>query len=282
MAEKEIQFRKKRELGDIITDSFEFLKQEYNPVSKLVFTYVFPFVLIYGILQVYVQMRVMVNIDFTDQETMLANIGPIYMNVFLSSLFGLFFQSLLAGTYYSYIEIYVKKGKGNFELSEITPLLFSNGLLALGANLVLFIAVMLGVIMCILPGLYIANTLSIVVIILIFEKKRLGDALTRSWNLVNSQWWNTLLINLLGLLIVGAVSFVISIPSMLAGIGSNIFSLQETATTEYPDWYWVLIGTATIVSTIFYVIPYTFLAFQYFNLDERTKISQPPVQHLQD
>ena len=191
-------------------------------------------------------------------------------------------QSLLAGTYYSYIEIYVKKGKGNFELSEITPLLFSNGLLALGANLVLFIAVMLGVIMCILPGLYIANTLSIVVMILIFEKKGLGDALSRSWNLVNSQWWNTLLLNLLGLIIIGVAGFVISIPSMFAGISSNIFSLQETEALEYPDWYWVLMGIATIVSSILYVIPYTFLAFQYFNLDERTKISQPPVQNSID
>jgi hypothetical protein len=34
---------------------------------------------------------------------------------------------------------------------------------------------------------------------------------------------------------------------------------------------------STIISSILWVIPYTFLAFQYFNIDERTKPFQPPV-----
>lgn len=271
MIEKEIQFRKKREIGDIITDSFEFIKHEYKPVLKLVLTYVLPFIILYGVVQVNFQMKFMGNVDLSDQESMMKNIGPIYLNVFLSSLFALFVQSLLAGTYFSYIEAYIKKGKGNFELSDITPHLFSNSLLALGASLVAFIIVLIGVVLCILPGLYFANTFSIVVIIIIFEKKGIGDAFTRSWNLVTKQWWNTFLLNLLGIVIIWLVSFVISIPSMITGVGSSIFSLKETGAIEQPDWHWVLMGISTIVSALFWIIPFTFMTFQYFNLDERTK-----------
>jgi len=270
MTEKEIQFRKKREISDIFTDSFEFIKLEYKPISKLVTVYVLPFILLYGIVQVFLQKNVISKIDFTNTETLLANIGPVYLNVFLFALFGLFVQSLLIASYYSYIEVYIKKGKGNFDLSEITPQLFSNGLLAIGASLVVFITVIFGLVLCIFPGIYFANTFSIVFIILIFEKKGLGNALIRSALLVKSQWWNTFLINILGLIMIWVVSLIMSIPTMIAGLSVNIFK-PDLAPVEFPDWYWILIGVSTVVSSILYIIPYTFLAFQYFNLDERTK-----------
>jgi hypothetical protein len=270
MTEKEIQFRKKREIGDIFTDTFEFIRQEYKPISKLVAVYVLPFLLLYGVVQVYLQKNVISKIDFSDSETLLANIGPLYVNVFLFALFGLFVQSLLIATYYTYIEAYVKKGKGNFDLSEITPHLFSNGLLAIGASLVIFIVVMFGLILCIVPGIYFANTFSIAIIILIFEKKGLGNALMRSSLLIKSEWWSTFLINIAGIVLIWTASFIMSLPLILTGLSVGIISQSQTP-VEYPDWYWVVIGASTVVSSVLYIIPYTFLAFQYFNLDERTK-----------
>ena len=274
MTEKEIKFRKKREIGDILTDTFEFIRQEYKPVFKLVAVYVLPFLIMYGFVQVYLQKNVISKVDFTDPDALLANIGPLYLNVFLFALFGLFVQSLLIATYYSYIEVYVKKGKGNFELSEITPHLFSNGLLAIGASVVIFIVVIFGLILCIVPGIYFANTLSLAFIILIFEKKGLGNALMRSAFLVKSDWWNTFLINIIGLILIWTVSFLMSIPSMITGFSAGILSQSENP-VEFPDWYWVLIGISTVVSSLLWIIPYTFLAFQYFNLEERTKMIKP-------
>jgi len=117
MIEKEIEFRKKREIGDIFTDSFEFIRQEFKPISKLVAIYVLPFIVLYSLVQVYLQKNIISKIDFSNTEALLENIGPVYLNVFLFVLFGLFVQSLLIATYYSYIEVYIKKGKGNFDLS---------------------------------------------------------------------------------------------------------------------------------------------------------------------
>jgi hypothetical protein len=271
MVEKEIEFRKKRELSEIISDSFLFIKQEYKPISKLIFTYVLPFLILYGIVQVYFQMKVLGNIDLSNPESMMANIGPIYLNLFLFSLFGIFVQSLLIGAFYSYLEIYIKKGKGNFELSEITPLLFSNGLLALSASLVLFIVVIFGMFIFIIPGIYFANTFSLVIIIFMFEKKGLGNAFSRSWILVKSQWWNTFLLNIIGVIIIWAMSFVLSLPSLIIGVGTNVLNSIESGPVEQPQSYWILIGLTTIISSLFWIIPYTFLAMHYFNLDERTK-----------
>lgn len=274
MAEQEIQFRKQREIGNIISDSFQFLKCESKPLLRLTIIYVLPFIILYGIAQVYVQRKIMGNVDFSDPEMLMSNLGPIYSNILFASLFSVFVQSLLSGAFYSYVEAYVKKGKGNFALHEITPYLFSNSLLALGANLIIFVTVIMGLFLCIVPGFYFGNSLSLVVMIIIFEKRGLGNALTRSWSMVNSQWWNTFALNLVAFLIIMAVGFVLSIPTMIAGISSSVFSMQDSGTFNYPDWYWVVMAISSIISSVLWVIPYTFWAFQYFNIDERTK----PVQ----
>jgi len=61
---------------------------------------------------------------------------------------------------------------------------------------------------------------------------------------------------------------------MITGLSLNIFS-QNQAPAEYPDWYWIIVGISTVVSAVLYIIPYTFLAFQYFNLDEQFKKNLP-------
>lgn len=270
MTETRIEFRKKREIGDVFTDSFKFLKVEIKPLTRLMGIYAFPFIILYGVVQVYIQKNILGNIDLSDMDNMMSNLGPMYLNIFLFSLFGLFIQALVIATFYTYIEAYVKKGKGNFELSDITPQLFKNGLLAIGASLAFYVMVIFGLVLCIVPGIYFANTLSPAIIILLFERKGIAAALTRSAFLVNRQWWNTFLINLVGLIIIWTVSFVFSIPGMLAGFSISLTN-QGTTPLDYPDWYWVLSGISTIVSSVFYIIPYTFIAFQYFNLNEITK-----------
>lgn len=275
MNNKEIDFRKKREVGDIVTDSFQFLKQEYKPVLSLVSVYVLPFMLLYGAGQVFLQMKVVDTIDFTDTENLMANIGPVYTNILLYSLFGVFVQSLLIGTYYSYIELYVKKGKGNFELSEVKTLLYSNGLLALGAGITVYIIVLIGIILCVIPGIYFANTLSLTAMIFIFEKRGLGNAVMRSALMVRFAWWNTFLLNLIGIIIIWVTSMFLSIPTMIAGISQNLLSIKEPVALNYPMWYWILTGLTSVITSLLLIILYTFLAFQYFNLDERTKVFIP-------
>ena len=275
MSDKEIQFQKVRETGEIINDSFEFLREEIRPVSKLILRYVLPFILVYGGLQVYIQMKVLGSIDFSDPESFLGDIGPIYTNILLASLFAVFVQSLLAGTFYSYVEIYVRKGKGNFDPADIGPALFSNTLVALGANLLLYFITLIGVILCILPGIYFANSLSPLVIVLFMEKKGLADALSRTWRLVHTQWWNTFLLNVLGVVIIYAAGFVVTLPASFVGGMSAAGGFQGDKITTFPDWYWVLSGLSTVVSALLWVVPYTFLAFQYFNLKERNAPAPP-------
>ncbi len=269
MQENEIRFRQIREVGQVINDSFTFLKQEIKPVSRIVLVYVLPFIILYAAAQVYFQRNVMGNFDISDPESLMANIGPFYLNLFFFLLFSLFVQSLLAGTYYSYIEAYIKKGKGNFQLSDISSTFFSNSLLALGAGFVYTITILIGVMLCIIPGIFMANTLSLVVFIFIFEKKGLSESLSISWRLVMSQWWSTFLINLLGLVLAYSAGMLLSLPGMFMGVASNVTDGVVQNPAEYPQWYWVINGISSVMTITLLIIPYTFQAFQYFNLKER-------------
>lgn len=273
MEKREIVFRKERSIGDVISDSFEFLKQNASTIFRIVAVYVLPFIILYAVAQVYFQRNVLSRLDFNDPEMIATNIGQFNINMLLFILFGIFTQSLLAGTYFSYLEAYVKNGRENFSISDISPKFFTNSLLALGANLLFWVIVMFGTMMFVLPGIYFANTFSLVVFIVIFEKKGLGHSLAFSWKLVNRSWWATFFINIAGLIFVFAIGIIISIPVIIAQNNGTLPSTDNIV--EYPTWYWLLTGFSAVVTTSLLVIPFTFQAFQYFNLSERER---PKVQ----
>lgn len=281
MHEKEIKFRKIRDTGEIISDTFQFLKLEYQTIFKLISGYVLPFIVLNALLQVHVQRNILSKIDIYDTEAIMANFGPVYLNFFLATLFALFVQSLLIGAFYTYLEAYIKEGKSNFELSDITPRLFSNSLQALMANIVLFALFMLGVILCILPGIYLANTFSILVFTVLFEKNNLTQSMQRTLRLVHVQWWNTLLINITGIALIYFAGILLSLPTVLFENGSpDTIPGSETVQAGFSVSYWVWIGITSVITSLLWLVPYTFLALQYFNLDERSKSAFPPVRNF--
>ena len=273
MEQKEIRFQKVRDISEVMSDSFDFLKQEIRPLSKVILIYVLPFVIVYAGAQVYFQRNVLSQFDLSNTESIMANIGPFYLNLLVFMFFGIFIQTLLAGTYFTYIEAYVKHGRNGFSVSDISGHFFSNSLLALGAALVYTLAIFAGALFCLVPGIFLANTLSLILFIVIFHKKGLSHALTLSWKLVNSQWWNTLAINIIGILIVYAISLVFSFPTIIMGITGSFAAVATESPLNYPNWYWLLTSVSSMVTTILLVIPYTFQAFQYFNLVERVNLT---------
>ncbi len=276
MDQNGIQFRKEREMGEVISDSFRFIKQEYKLLGRITLIYVLPFIILYSIGQIYIQMKLVNFTDYFNPENMIDNLRPMYTSLSLTLLFNLFVQSLFVGAIYSYIAVYIEKGKGNFTIEDIAPQLFSNSLLAFGVNLVLAFSVLFGLALCIIPGLYFANTLSLTLMIAISEKKGFGYSFRKSLILVNSKWWDTLGLNISAVVIIWAAGLVISIPSMIAGVSTSIASLQG-GEASFPDWYWYLMGFNTVISSLFYVVLYVFLAFQYHNLNEKfTKLLSPP------
>jgi hypothetical protein len=267
MDDKKIIFQKKRHLGDIVSDTFLFLTKEFRVLSRIILYYVLPFFILYAVLQVNIQKKMVDSGLLIDPGNLIQNIRPFYGLFFLSVLFNVFVQSLYVAAVYSYIEAYINKGR--VSVTDVTPSLFSNSLLALKAGILYTIIVLGGAMFCFLPGIYFANTFSLVFFILLFTKQGLGSAFRRSWSWVHAQWWNTLLLNVVALLMVFGAGYLLSLPATLAVTASDLSGLNQTAPVNYPQWYWVASGIQVVFSSLLYIVPYTFLAFHYFNLNER-------------
>jgi hypothetical protein len=264
-----IEFRKKRETGLIIQDTLAFLKSEHKSLIRLIAVYVLPFMALYAANQVFQ------FIQITESGFSAANINPERMaeemsgfigNLTVSVLFNVFVQSLLVAVVYSYIQVYLDKGKGNFTYSDISSILFANSLKSVSAGFIVALLAGFGLFFFIIPGIIIANSLSLTIFVAIFENTGPAEAIQRSWKLVKQRWWGTFALNITGVMVVYLVSITISIPGYIFDIFHNSQPDGISAPVTLPGWRLAIMGLTLTVSSIATIVPVIFLAFQYFNL----------------
>lgn len=271
---KQSGFRQKREPGDIINAALAFLRSEYRPLLRLTAIYVLPFMVLFAATQVFLQIKLTEAADVITElepERLVQELGALYGNFLIIIFFNVFVQSLFVALVYSYVQLYLEKGKGNFSESEVTNLLFPNSLKAITAGFVVTIFSLIGLIFCILPGIVIANSLSLTMFIAIYENKDLGYSLTRSWTLIKRQWWITFSLNIIGILVVWLISITVTIPAVFFDYFGGTETVLTDEAVQIPQWRWWLSGLSVLVSSVAAIIPFMFLVFQYFNLAEHEK-----------
>ena len=274
MSDQLIEFPKRREIPEVISDSFKFIGSERGALLKYTLIYALPFIVVLAALQLVLTSEVTAiqeTLRNTEPSELLGQVGGMYKKYFLILLFNVFVQSLFMAVIYTYIHAYMDRGKGNFTSSDITSAFFTNAYITLGTSLVVAVISLIGLIFCIIPGILLLNSLSLAVFIAVYEKKGIGYAITRSWNLVNIQWWGTFLLNLIGILITSLVSMLLASPASIGNESKVIFESGETIQQAVSDWrVWVFLFSS-VIGSILSVVTFVFLAFQYFNLKEREK-----------
>lgn len=265
-----VDFREKRQIGEITRATFRFIGAEYKQLASLILAYVLPFMVLFATAQVFLQMKITEGAGIMaemDMEKLMAEASGLYGNVLIIILFNVFVQSLYAALVYSYVKIYIEKGTGNFSSSEIVNNLFSNSLKSLAAAFAVSALILAGILFFIIPGLILALFLCLTLFVTIFEQKNLADSLSRSWNLVRKDWGGTLLLNIFGIIIIWVLGIFISIIIFLFQPGLNsTANVAVGGTIELSSWHWVLSGFSTVITSLAAIIPLLFLAFQYFNL----------------
>jgi hypothetical protein len=269
-----IEFSRKRETFEIIADSFVFFKTESKQLLKITGVYILPFLIIYTAAQLYMQSKYAGFLELAmkkEPDQLVREAGPFYLNLLITLGFNVFVQSLFCAVIFTYVQAYIFKGRNNFSLHEITPVFFTNALFTLATGFSVMIVSLSGLFLCILPGIILANSLSLAVFIAVYEGKGVLNAMIRSWLLVRGHWWSTLGLNLVGILIIWITGNILSMPVALAG-GENIFSSPPENIKEMAsDWRWWMTGGSILFGTVASAVSYLFWALQYFNLSEREK-----------
>lgn len=275
-----IEFRKERNFGDIFGSAIEFIRQEHKKFGFVILVYVLPFLVITSLVLILIQSNFLsASRNISDMATTgnYSYFGDFFFYYFLMLACYVVAHTMLITATYGYVDLYVKKGKDGFESSDVWNRMRRFFFPVLGTNIVVGIITIIGFVFCLIPGIYLGISLSLILIALIYENKGFGDAFSRSFDLTKRDWWVTFAIVLVALLLVSALSYVIQLPAIIIGMGSFWTTMQETISKPgsvsgedmFSTTYIVVTSLLSVLTYILYIIPHLILSFQYFNLVER-------------
>ena len=270
-----IEFKKERDLGAIITDTFKFIRENWKEYFLTVLKIVGP-VLLLGLVVLVFYMFSMSDM-FTDLAKIDSNPGGFLANIF-SWIFGLMFVYILLYTLLSmsslyFIKSYIKNnGKPLF--SEVKEDLLKNIWKFLGLGLLITVVTVFGMVFCYLPGIYLGTVLSLATSIMVFENMSIGDTFSHSFKLIKGEWWNTFGVLIVVWMLLMILGQVFSIPALIyqfVKMGTVMGTEDPTEIFSiFKDPIYLLLNIGSyIFQFILYSIPLISTVFVYFDLNEQ-------------
>ena len=291
---KLVQFRKQRELGQIISDTFTFLRQNAKPLfSVLVRTCSIPFMLLIVAVGFYTKSTAGANFltSFGDGT----NMASFFISVICLAIVGIIYNSMLYGSVSEYIKAYIAGGDvpdatavvdtiksktGTFLGLGFTNLLIILGIalipIAVGGALFAAGSEVIGIliiIVAIFPLLYAYVKLSVIFPALTNKNLSIKETIKESSKLIKEEWWMTFITLIIIGFLIGIIGFVFQVPVVIYTLIKTITSVQSGSmgdpTALFDNVYLVLQILASAMNYILYTILAISTNFIYFNLNER-------------
>ncbi|MEP1151969.1 MAG: hypothetical protein ABJH08_09590 [Balneola sp.] len=269
---KTFELRKARDFGQIITDTFTYIRVHFRTLGKALFLFVFPIVIISGIL---VSSSFMSVFDFAEMNPD-QPVDPITLGNDVSSFLAKFFIGMLLFMAnfilinvitFKHMEL-ADNGVEDIETGMLLQNFARNFFGVLGLVSVIAIATFIGFLFLILPGIYVAIKLSLAPIIFITEGEDFGDSLAKSWEVTQDYWWFTFGMSFVMGIIMNFASYIFIIPMYIL-IGVVSFTTVANDGSSIETIISALYGLSIVVPALLYCMPITSQALVYFNIKER-------------
>jgi len=267
-----VEFKKTREFGELIGDTFLFLKQNFKPLAKALL-YLCGLFIVAGILtSILSQMNLL---DYTRGEMR----SPIYARntwarilswqYFLSMIFAMAYANSLYVTILSYLTLYIEKGNVAPSLLEVWGYYKYYFFRLLGSSFLLTIFFVICLACCLVPGIYIFPMISIFYPVMIMENAGFRYTFNRSFKLVKNEWWVSAAVILIIWIIAYALALFIQIPSFAIMMISTLTHAER----PFSNAYIILNAIGSYLSYIFFSIPVITSTLIYYNLVEKKENS---------
>ncbi|PKV50358.1 hypothetical protein ATE84_2415 [Aquimarina sp. MAR_2010_214] len=268
-----IEFKKKRELGDILTDTFAFVRQNGKSLlSVLLKTSGIAFVLLLSASAYYTYSSANLFDPVSIGRGEMFNSGMIIIAVFAMLVTLLIFYTLLFGTVLHYIKNYIDN-KGNVNQEAVVQGVKKDFGNIIGLGTLSGLITFFGFMLCVIPGIYLYVPMSLVFSILIFRNTSISDAINDSFLLVKNEWWITFATFFVIAIIIGIISMVFSIPAVIYTFIKTFTAASEGSLSDpsaMVDWVFIALNTlSSAAQYILYIITAISTAFIYYNLNER-------------
>jgi hypothetical protein len=270
-----IEFKKQRELGEILSDTFAFFRNEFKPFFNTFFKIVGPFlaVMVVSLVAYLYFAGNTLNLLLLDTNMDVTNLATIALVGFVYILSIVAVYTMSQSTVLHYIKSY-SNGKGTTDFETIRKEVYDSFWSFIGLGIMVGLSVFLGLMICILPGIYLYVPLSLTFCILVFNRMNASDAYSYSFNLVKDEWWMTFATIFVIGIIIGIATYVFAIPTAIyQWIKMGVFSGEidaEGVMDIFKDPIYILLNViGTVAQFLLNLIGIIAGAFIYFNLNEK-------------
>ncbi len=266
-----IHFKTRRELGTVISDLFRFVRFQGKDLLTYIIRYAGPaFLFVVGSYIYYVQ-NTMGNFENIFNSSSLTDFSfSLILSLFLFMISLLVFYALLYTVVLCYIDGYIQnngKVPPEFMRRAINKQYWNMLLLQMANGIIIFF----GLILCFLPGIYLAVVLTISAPILIFEEKNVTDSISKSFQLIKNEWFMSFATFFVIYILYYIVMIVFQLPQIIYYF-IKAFTINETAggnPFEIVDWFSISLEviSMTFQHLLFSLIIISF-ALVYYHLNE--------------
>lgn len=279
MTNTPINFKQERDFGDLFNATFGFISQEFKKLATAILYFVVPFLLLAAIamtiysVKAQEMMQTIVQGEKPDPFAIFSIMGSLIGYLGVALVLSLIASSVLFNTVYGYIKLYIQNGSDGFTINDVWSQVTKNFLRILGALIITGLVVMVGTAFCLIPGIYFAVALSIVLSIMIFEEKKFSDAFGRSFKLMKNNWWHTFGVLIIATIILYILVILISVPGMLFGFKSMFSNIKngQNLAMNLSTGYYIVNAVTSLFTQSLMVIPIVITAFLYYSIVEKVE-----------
>jgi len=272
-------FKKEREFGEIISDTFSFFSKNYKHFLSIFLKFVGPFILLSILGNTFYQYKTgdfLSNINLINPDPNFLTNG-IFENI--GAFLFLFVVSIatyivLYGTVLHIIKSYINNN-GEIKESEVSQGLKKDFLKLLGYFILTGIVSLIGFALCFFPGVYLLVVFTPGIAMLVMENESVTETFSKCFTLIKDNWWITFATILVFGIIITILGYIFQLPVLIYTIIESFTALEKSSDPSaisgiYQDWVYLLftaIGTlGQLFLNIFTVI---MAALVYFNLSEK-------------
>ncbi len=273
-----IEFKKQRDFSEIISDTFKFIRSEFKPLMKAILNISGPAFLIYMLSLAAYSYVVGDIFNFAPHNNSILNSDSLFVSLIV---FLIYFISaivtylLIASATLFYIKSYIVN-EGKVDVIEVKKNVYKTFWSLFGIGFLKSLTLIIAMLLCFLPVLYAMVPMAVVYSIYVFEpNSSVIDVYSKSYNLVNADFWITFAVYLVLFIIYYIIIFVFALPTtVLTMIGTSVFSgeidpADLTDFTQNPIL--ILLNLAqTFFQTLVNLILVIGGVLIYFHLHEKT------------
>lgn len=264
----QLEFKKRRDFGQVINDTFTFMRQNFKPLIKTYFTFCGLFVLasMAAMLMQQYKMVNVINTGIGNSYGQRSGLGYIYgIEYFLSILFSLATYASMSVVILSYIAIYVQKGNQTPTTDEVWGYFKYYFFRVFGNSLLLMLMLGVAFLFCLVPGFWLFPFVAMMFPIMVIENGSLGYSFNRSFKIIKDNFWVTF-----GTLVV--VWIIVTACMSLVVLPTSILNMVTMFTSKTPRMNVTLTMITTVLQSIcqvFTIIPIITISLIYFSLVEQ-------------